>query len=271
MADEKLSIESVTVEHALSGEKIYDVLGGSIRGAGKAIRDYAAKMDSYSSDDKMYAHVKWEGDKSFYAFGFHIIKDLEFFSDYEMEKYLLDSINHSIALDFCDTSTRTAGQLDYSWDNHVISMCSSVQDRSDFYQGYMELIDGKHEGIQSLTIHPQMARKLMQEGILDLTSEKFLKFLPREEISRCVMAFDDFIKKGAKTSPELVDGFDSFFMKEYNFANDVTEDYSISKSDFNISSLNFSFSSVGINIFRRSRLNFFCSSILHKNKIYFQN
>lgn len=209
------AIESVTVEHALSGEKIYDVLGGSIRGAGKAIRDYAAKMDSYSFGKNLYFYVKWEDDKSHFAFGINISKELEYFSDYEMDKFLLDSINHSIALDFCDSSTRTLGQLDYSWDNHVASMCSSVQDRADLYQGYMKLIDGEYEGIQPPTIHPQMARKLVQEGILDLTSENFLKFLPREEISKFIMAFDDYLKKGAKLSPELVGGFDSFFKKEY--------------------------------------------------------
>ena len=215
----KCAIESVMVEHALSGEKIYDVLGGNIIGAGKAVRADVAQLDSYSEGENYYLHTKWLNDESLYDFKMFAPKELECFSDYEMEKYLLDSINRSIAFDLCDASVRSPGQLDYSWNNHVEAMCSSVHDNMGYYQGLIKLLDGTHDGIQSPVIHPQMVRTLAQEGILELNAYNFMKFMPREQIVNSFMAFNDYITSSFKQrffdSSQLRKGFDAFFKYEY--------------------------------------------------------
>lgn len=217
MSDKKIGIDSVIIEDELAGEHIYDVLGGSLQGASKAIRDFASKLDPDSNGANLLAHVRWADSNFTLSASIDVTKDLEFFSDFEIEKYLLDSINLSIARDFCDPSCRALGQLDYSWDNHISTMCSSASVHDLTMNGILHLCDGKHEGIRPPVIHPQIARTLVKEGLLELSSDEFLKFMPRETLSNAFKSYNEFLTQHLRQhqfdAKEL--SFDCFYRKEY--------------------------------------------------------
>ena len=213
MEKKVIGIESVTVEDELAGEILYDAIGGSLHGAALAIREFAAKTDAASTGANLMVYVFWEDTNVVLSARVDVTRDLEFYSDTEMEKFFVDSINCSIARDFCDFSRRALGQLDYSWDNHVDVMCDSVDKKRDTYCAMISLLDGKHEKIQFPAIHPKMARKLYHEGLLDFTPDQFLKLMPREEISKCLTAYQQYVKDNVSTRSSL--SFESFYRRDY--------------------------------------------------------